>query len=110
MKKIILGSMVAVAAMGAANAQEKVKDGTISSGDAASEASAVLELESNNKGFLPPRLTTAQRDAVTTWPEGSLIYNTTTKAVEYYNGTAWTGFTGAVLLRREHFPETPVNA
>ena len=27
-------------------------------------SSAVLEIESTNKGFLPPRMTTAQRDAI----------------------------------------------
>ena len=100
MKKIIFTSLIVMSIAGAANAQEKVKDGTVSSTDAASEASAVLELESTSKGFLPPRLSTTQRNAVTNWTEGSLIYNTTTSTIEYYNGTAWIGFSSAAVLRK----------
>ena len=45
--------------------------------------SAVLELESTNKGFFPPRLTTIQRDSIATpgvlnsGLEGLTIYNLT---------------------------------
>jgi hypothetical protein len=34
-------------------------------------------------------LTTTQRDAITSPPEGMLIYNTTTKVLNFYNGTSW---------------------
>ena len=47
-----------------------------------------IVLESKDKGFVITRLTTGQRDALTT-VEGMLIYNTTTDAMELYNGTAW---------------------
>lgn len=39
--------------------------------------------------FLPPRMTTVQRDALTWVEEGSVIYNTTTKVLNFHNGTAW---------------------
>lgn len=39
--------------------------------------------------FLPPRMTTTQRDALAWVEEGSVIYNTTTKVLNFYNGTAW---------------------
>jgi len=35
------------------------------------------------------QLTKSQRDALTNVSEGSTIYNTTTKGIEFYNGTAW---------------------
>ena len=78
--KSIMFTMLAVLAMaGAASAQEKVKDGTVASPETASEASAVLELESTGKGFLPPRLSTAQRNAVrstvTEYFKGIRIYS-----------------------------------
>lgn len=47
-----------------------------------------IVLESKDKGFVITRLTTAQRDALTT-VEGMLIYNTSTNAMELYNGTSW---------------------
>ena len=37
--------------------------------------------------FLPPRLTTAQRDAISSPIEGMMIYNTTNHRIEYYRGT-----------------------
>lgn len=52
-------------------------------------SSAELEVESTTKGFLPPRLTTEQRDAIASPAEGLTIYNTTTKCLNWYNGTEW---------------------
>ncbi len=37
---------------------------------------AILDLTASDKVFLPPRLTTAQMNAITTPPQGSIIYNT----------------------------------
>lgn len=63
---------------------------TISMGSAATSAStALFELNSTTKGFLPPRHTTAQRDLVSAPAEGLQVWNTTTKSLNVYNGTAW---------------------
>jgi uncharacterized protein (TIGR02145 family) len=51
--------------------------------------SAVLDVESVNKGFLPPRMTTDQRNAITTPAAGLTIYNTSLKCLETYNGVRW---------------------
>lgn len=51
---------------------------------------AVFELRSTTKGFLPPRMTTAQRDLIASPVAGLLIYNTTTNAIEIYT-TSWAG-------------------
>ena len=55
------------------------------------DASAALEIESTTKGFLPPRMTTAERNDINSgvWAEGLTIYNTDTKCLELYNGTDW---------------------
>lgn len=50
-------------------------------------ASALLELESSNKGFLPTRLSTSQRDAISLPAKGLLIYNTSTNQMEVNFGT-----------------------
>jgi hypothetical protein len=46
--------------------------------------SAKLEISSTTKGFLPPRMTSAQRDAITSPAEGLVIFNTTTGGLETY--------------------------
>lgn len=52
-------------------------------------SSVVLEVESTDKGILPPRLTTAERDAISSPAEGLTVYNTTNKALEFFDGTNW---------------------
>jgi hypothetical protein len=61
----------------------------ISAGTSTPNASAIMQAESTTKGFLPPRMTTAQRDAIATPAEGLVIYNTNTQVLNYYNGTVW---------------------
>lgn len=53
-------------------------------------ASAQLDVNSTTKGFLPPRMTTAQRSAISGSAAGLIVYNTTIGQLEYYNGTSWT--------------------
>ena len=53
------------------------------------DPSAALEIDSTTKGFLPPRMTTVQRNAITSPAEGLLIYNTSTQKINFYNGTLW---------------------
>ncbi|MDR6404495.1 MULTISPECIES: hypothetical protein [Chryseobacterium] len=54
-------------------------------------SSALLELSSTTKGFLPTRMTTAQRDAITPKPEGLMIYNLDIHCMQYWNATKWVG-------------------
>lgn len=52
-------------------------------------ASAIIEGRSTTKGFLPPRMTEAQRDLIASPATGLMIYNTTTNVLNFYNGSAW---------------------
>jgi hypothetical protein len=52
-------------------------------------ASAQLEVTSTTKGFLPPRMTTTQRDAISSPAAGLVIYNTTISKLQVYT-TSWT--------------------
>jgi len=63
--------------------------GSIGIGESSPDSAALLELSSTTKGFLPPRMTTTQRDAISNPPAGLMIYNTTTNKLNFYNGTAW---------------------
>lgn len=51
--------------------------------------SAMLDVKSTSQGFLPPRMTTTQRDAITSPVAGLTIYNTTKNTTEWYNGSEW---------------------
>ena len=53
------------------------------------DASVALEIESSSKGFLPPRLTTAQRNAIASPAEGLTVYNTEVNCLQWFNGTGW---------------------
>ncbi len=64
-------------------------------GTATPDASAQVDVSSTTKGFLPPRLSYTQRDAITTPAEGLIIYNTDAKKPNYYDGTGWKNFDGS---------------
>lgn len=58
--------------------------------------SAVIDVQSTTKGFLPPRMTGAQAEAIVSPAEGLLVYSTdgsgaviTTKGWWGYEGTTW---------------------
>jgi hypothetical protein len=57
--------------------------------NATPNASALLDISSTTKGFLPPRMTTTQRDLIATPAAGLMIYNTTTNRPNFYDGSAW---------------------
>ena len=67
----------------------------IGNGISTVNAAAQLQVDSTTRGFLPPRMTTAQRDAITSVPAGLMIYNTSTNKLNFYNGTAWEAVTSA---------------
>ncbi len=51
--------------------------------------SAQLDVSSTTKGFLPPRMTTQDRDGISNPAPGLIIYNTTTHSLEIRNSSAW---------------------
>ena len=53
------------------------------------KGSAALEIESTSRGFLAPRMTTAQMNAVSSPDSGLLIYNIDSSAFFFNNGSGW---------------------
>jgi hypothetical protein len=53
------------------------------------EASAILQADSTTKGFLPPRMTTTQRNAIASPATGLVLYDSTTNKLQCYNGSTW---------------------
>jgi trimeric autotransporter adhesin len=69
--------------------------GNVGIGTTSPSASALLDVTSTTAGFLPPRMTTAQRDAISSPAAGLMVYNTSTNKLNFYNGTAWEAVTSA---------------
>jgi hypothetical protein len=77
-------------------ATEKIRingDGSIGVG-ATPNANAILDLSSTTKAFMPPRMTTTQRNAVASPTAGMVVYNSTTNKLNVYT-TAWEAVTSA---------------
>lgn len=76
----------------------KIQDASISAPNTPGHEGALLEMESNNKGILVPRMTTGQRDAIDASKrvESLFIYNTTTGCFNYWSTDqdAWLSICG----------------
>ncbi|NBX67154.1 MAG: hypothetical protein EBQ96_09180 [Proteobacteria bacterium] len=71
-------------------------DGNVGVGTSSPAATAALDITSTNKGFLPPRMTTTERNAIVSPAAGLMIYNTTNAIFEFYTGSAWTAVGGGI--------------
>jgi len=65
-------------------------DGAIGIGVSTPSTTALLDLTSTTRGFLPPRLTTVQKNAISTPASGLVVYDTTLNNLCTYNGSSWT--------------------
>ena len=75
---------------GVANAVMTLQaDGNVGIGISTPAASAKLDITSTTQGFLPPRMTTVQRNAIASPATGLIVYDTTLLSEFQYNGTAW---------------------
>ena len=61
----------------------------IDSNNSSPDVSAMLDVKSIDKGFLMPRMTSAQRIAISNPAIGLLVYDQTTLGFWFYNGTVW---------------------
>ena len=65
--------------------------GGIVAGGSSLNAKAILQADSTDKGFLPPRMTLAQRSAITSVPIGLIVYQTDgTEGLYVYRNSGWT--------------------
>jgi hypothetical protein len=56
-------------------------------------ASAILDVNSTNKGLLIPRMTTAQRNDIVSPANGLLVFDTNKNEFWYYKSNTWTALT-----------------
>jgi hypothetical protein len=62
---------------------------SINFGNAVAVASARVQIDSTTQGFLPPRMTTTQVNAIASPAEGLVVFNTTISHLCVYQGGAW---------------------
>ena len=69
------------------------------------DASAALDITSTTGGLLPPRMTNAQRDAISAPATGLMVYVTDLNggSIMIYNGTNW-----SVLSTTSTLPDAPI--
>lgn len=69
--------------------------GRVGIGTTAPHASAILDLSTTNKGFLAPRMTSSQRNAIPSPANGLLVYQTDGTPGFYYFDGIWKSVTNA---------------
>ena len=68
---------------------QSVGIGLTNSTDLSVNASAKLQVDSTTRGFLPPRMTTTQKNAIASPLAGLQVYDTTTNKLCCFNGSTW---------------------
>lgn len=84
-----------------------VRDADIATSDRI-EATAVMELQSTTRGFLPPRMTSTQMNAIATPVEGLIVHTTDADRPHYNDGTSWKGFGDLYGLFAQIAESTPI--
>lgn len=74
---------------GGANGISITSDGRVGIGTTTPDANALLDLNSSSQALLLPRLSTAQRDALSAPEPGLMIFNTTSNCLEVWSGIEW---------------------
>ena len=72
--------------------------GNVLIGTTTNVASSKLTVESTTQGFLPPRMTTAQKTAIASPTAGLVVYDSTLNTLNTYNGSAWTANSTTVYV------------
>ncbi len=70
--------------------------GSMNTDKTAPDASAILDVKRTEKGGSTPRMTTAQRNSISSPAEGLVIYGTDNKSLYLFNGTLWKNTIGHV--------------
>ncbi|MBU0765673.1 MAG: hypothetical protein KJ607_12635, partial [Bacteroidetes bacterium] len=72
--------------------------GNVGVGTTSPSPSAAMDIVSSTRGFLPPRLSSNERDAISDPEEGLVIYNTTTGCLNFFKSDGWREVCGACIV------------
>jgi uncharacterized protein (TIGR02145 family) len=82
-------SKLEVVGTGTTSSTTAMKVGNSSSAILTVRNDGLVEVSSTTQGFLPPRMTTTQRDLISSPATGLVIFNTTTNSLETKKSTGW---------------------
>jgi len=86
------------ASNGASNIALITENGNVGMGTTTPNTTAKLEVSSTTQGFLPPRMTTGQMEAITSPATGLIIFNTNLNLPLFFNGTDWCKMDGSIAF------------
>jgi hypothetical protein len=89
MKYIFTRSLVLLLFVFASATLQAQAPGNVGIGTINPDSTAILDLVSTKMGFLAPRMTTADRDAIANPAHGLTIFNTQDSTIQYWNGVCW---------------------
>jgi len=81
--------------------QAHIEDNGMVIGSGTRDASSRLDVQSTTQGFLPPRMTTTQRDAISSPATGLVVYNTTLNSTDTYDGARWRTDSETIVTNRQ---------
>ena len=99
MKKSLV--LLSISALCAASWNVSAQSVGISNDGSAPHPSAMLDVKSDSKGILVPRMATNKRTGITSPAEGLMVYDTDTKSFWYIKSGAWTEIGGLKLPYNE---------
>lgn len=70
------------------------------------DSSAILDVKSKNMGLLPPRMTSAERDSISSPADGLVIFNTTSNCLNFYAAGYWNETCGTADAPTVYNPAT----
>jgi len=73
--------------------------GTVSVNNDNPDASAIFDVRSTTQGFLPPRMSTANRNLISSPATGLQVYNSSLNVMQHYNGVSWVNEANPILTR-----------
>jgi hypothetical protein len=81
---------IKLAAGGSSTAQATLfSTGNFAIGTTTDVASSILTVESTTKGFLPPRMTTTEKNAIASPATGLVVYDNTLNKLSVFTGLVW---------------------
>ena len=85
-----------------------VENASVGINNSTPDASAALDITSTSKGFLGPRMTTVQRNAIASPVAGLSIYNTDTSKIDVFDGSSWNTqeLSGKVSAQADGLPDS----
>lgn len=66
-----------------------VSSGNVGVGVTSPNANAILDVTSTTKAFMPPRMSTTQKNAIASPTAGMVVYDNTLNKLAVYTGSAW---------------------